>query len=184
LRYSFSPLCDRLVPENFINSHIDSSCSAFLSSSASTSTSTAQPASTSVSKDHVESATNDHVPGKKRKAGIENEAAPSSSSPSLSRPPSTASTNPSSSKRPRLPPPSKPTAKQNTTASHLNSARPLPDLVRPQSLEDLIGQEHLLGEGMLLRGLIERDRVGSCLFWGPPVSPSFAINEANVHISV
>ncbi|GAA5833123.1 hypothetical protein JCM5353_004241 [Sporobolomyces roseus] len=161
------PLCDRLVPENFINSHIDSGCSVFLSTS-SASTSNAQPTSTSTSKDNVKQVSKDQDNSKKRKAGPGNEAEPSSSSPSLSRPPSTASTNPSASKRPRIPPPTKPSPKTNTTTSNLNSARPLPDLVRPQSLEDLIGQEHLLGEGMLLRGLIERDRVGSCLFWGPP----------------
>ena len=44
----------------------------------------------------------------------------------------------------------------------------MPELVRPRALEDFVGQEHLLGKGALLRALIEEDRLGSCLFWGPP----------------
>ncbi|GEM08840.1 hypothetical protein Rt10032_c06g2857 [Rhodotorula toruloides] len=47
-------------------------------------------------------------------------------------------------------------------------SKPLPELIRPRTLEDFVGQEHLLGEGAMLRGLIEADRIGSCIFWGPP----------------
>ncbi len=45
---------------------------------------------------------------------------------------------------------------------------PLAARLRPQKLEDYIGQEHLLGEGKVLRRLIESDRVSSMVFWGPP----------------
>ena len=46
--------------------------------------------------------------------------------------------------------------------------RPLADRLRPKSLEDFVGQEHLLGEGKMLRQLIERDQISSMIFWGPP----------------
>ncbi|BGP25730.1 OPT super [Rhodotorula toruloides] len=55
-----------------------------------------------------------------------------------------------------------------STKSFLEAAKPLPELIRPRTLEDFVGQEHLLGEGAMLRGLIEADRIGSCIFWGPP----------------
>lgn len=45
---------------------------------------------------------------------------------------------------------------------------PLASRVRPERLEDFIGQEHLLGEGKILRQLIERDQISSMIFWGPP----------------
>jgi len=45
--------------------------------------------------------------------------------------------------------------------------KPLADRVRPKSLDDVVGQEHLLGEGKLLRVLIERGDVPSFIFWGP-----------------
>lgn len=45
---------------------------------------------------------------------------------------------------------------------------PLADRLRPQKLEDYIGQKHLLGPGMLLRRMLEQDRIPSMIFWGPP----------------
>ena len=51
------------------------------------------------------------------------------------------------------------------------AARPQPPLaerVRPSTLEAFVGQEHLLGPGKPLRVLIERDRLPSMIFWGPP----------------
>ncbi|HDK35513.1 MAG TPA: replication-associated recombination protein A [Bacteroidetes bacterium] len=46
--------------------------------------------------------------------------------------------------------------------------RPLPDRVRPKTLEEFIGQTHILGPGKLLREAIERDDLLSMIFWGPP----------------
>jgi len=46
--------------------------------------------------------------------------------------------------------------------------RPLADRMRPQTLDEFIGQEDLLGPGKPLRTQIERDELGSMLFWGPP----------------
>lgn len=46
--------------------------------------------------------------------------------------------------------------------------KPLAERMRPQSLEDYVGQQHILGEGKQLRAAIEQDRLHSMLFWGPP----------------
>ena len=45
---------------------------------------------------------------------------------------------------------------------------PLATRMRPRSLEEFAGQRHLLGQGKVLRQLIDRDRVPSMIFWGPP----------------
>ena len=45
---------------------------------------------------------------------------------------------------------------------------PLANRVRPERLEEFVGQEHLLGQGKMLRQLIERDQITSMIFWGPP----------------
>jgi putative ATPase len=46
--------------------------------------------------------------------------------------------------------------------------RPLADRMRPRSLDEFVGQEHLVGPGKPLRTQIERDDLGSLIFWGPP----------------
>src|ERR1700723_1626438 len=48
------------------------------------------------------------------------------------------------------------------------AGRPLADRMRPQSLDEFIGEEELLGSGKPLRTQIERDELGSMLLWGPP----------------
>ena len=45
---------------------------------------------------------------------------------------------------------------------------PLADRLRPQTLDEYVGQRHLIGEGKVLRRLIESDSVSSMIFWGPP----------------
>ncbi|MCI6430054.1 MAG: replication-associated recombination protein A [Oliverpabstia sp.] len=45
---------------------------------------------------------------------------------------------------------------------------PLASRLRPDRLEDFVGQEHLLGKGKVLRLLIEKDQISSMIFWGPP----------------
>jgi len=47
---------------------------------------------------------------------------------------------------------------------------PLAERMRPQTLAEYVGQEHLLGEGRLLRKMIESDQLSSLIFWGPPGS--------------
>ena len=46
--------------------------------------------------------------------------------------------------------------------------QPLAARLRPQTLEEFVGQRHLIGEGKVLRRLIESDRIASMVFWGPP----------------
>ena len=50
------------------------------------------------------------------------------------------------------------------------SGEPLAARMRPRTLEEFLGQEHLLGSGKPLGELIRRGDVGSCIFWGPPGS--------------
>src|SRR2546427_57612 len=50
------------------------------------------------------------------------------------------------------------------------SAEPLAARMRPRTLEEFLGQEHLLGPGKALGELIRRGDIGSCVFWGPPGS--------------
>lgn len=45
---------------------------------------------------------------------------------------------------------------------------PLADRMRPQTLEEFVGQEGIVGKGKLLRKLIEQDEISSLIFWGPP----------------
>lgn len=45
---------------------------------------------------------------------------------------------------------------------------PLAARIRPRTLEEIVGQEHLLGKGKVLRRLIEHDSISSMIFWGPP----------------
>lgn len=48
------------------------------------------------------------------------------------------------------------------------SGTPLADRMRPESLEEFIGQKHLISAGSLLTRAIKADRLGSCIFYGPP----------------
>src|SRR5512133_3682528 len=47
-------------------------------------------------------------------------------------------------------------------------SHPLADRMRPRTLDEFVGQEHLVGPGKSLRTQIERDDTGSLIFWGPP----------------
>lgn len=46
--------------------------------------------------------------------------------------------------------------------------QPLAERMRPQTLDDYIGQNHLVGEGAVIRRMIEQKRVASFILWGPP----------------
>lgn len=54
---------------------------------------------------------------------------------------------------------------QNTEMKFSN--QPLADRMRPRTLDEVFGQEHLLGKGRLLRRAIEKDALTSCIFFGP-----------------
>ncbi len=47
-------------------------------------------------------------------------------------------------------------------------AKPLAERMRASTLKNFVGQRHLIAEGSLLRRAISLDRLGSCIFWGPP----------------
>lgn len=50
----------------------------------------------------------------------------------------------------------------------MNHNIPLAERIRPNTLDDLLGQEHLVGKGSILRTAIENGKVPSMIFWGPP----------------
>ena len=56
----------------------------------------------------------------------------------------------------------------NEPAGTAAASSPLADRMRPQSLDEVIGQGHLLDPGKPLRVAIERDQVPSMILWGPP----------------
>ena len=58
--------------------------------------------------------------------------------------------------------------KQESLFAQAAQTEPLAARVRPQTLEQFVGQQHLLGPGKILRELIAKDQVSSMIFWGPP----------------
>ena len=53
-------------------------------------------------------------------------------------------------------------------AGAADTTRPLAARMRPRTLDEYVGQDHLIGPGKPLRVSIERDDAGSIIFWGPP----------------
>ena len=56
----------------------------------------------------------------------------------------------------------------DTAPGAAERGRPLADRMRPERIEDFVGQEHILGPGKPLRAQIERDQLSSLILWGPP----------------
>src|SRR5947208_577299 len=61
------------------------------------------------------------------------------------------------------------------------SAEPLAARMRPSTLDEFLGQEHLLGPGKPLGELIRRGEIGSCIFWGPPGSGKTTLARIIAH---
>ncbi|NDG65916.1 MAG: AAA family ATPase, partial [Actinobacteria bacterium] len=55
-----------------------------------------------------------------------------------------------------------------SAAEQLQRQAPLAARLRPRSLDEVVGQEHLVGLGKPLRVLIESDQLSSVILWGPP----------------
>ena len=52
----------------------------------------------------------------------------------------------------------------------MDASKPLAYRVRPKTLEDFVGQEHIVGKDKLLYRTIKADRLSSIILWGPPGS--------------
>jgi putative ATPase len=64
--------------------------------------------------------------------------------------------------------PKQPTLFDSKKAEKVHERAPLADRMRPGTLEEYVGQEHLLGPGKILRHAIESDHLPSMILWGPP----------------
>ena len=59
-------------------------------------------------------------------------------------------------------------AERSSSASPSTAGTPLAERMRPRTLDEMIGQEHILAPGRPLRDAIERDLLQSIILWGPP----------------
>src|SRR5450432_2336460 len=67
--------------------------------------------------------------------------------------------------------------KKATQGSNSIGGEPLAARMRPRSVDEIVGQEQILGEGHLLRRAIESDRISSMILWGPPGSGKTTLAE-------
>jgi len=63
----------------------------------------------------------------------------------------------------------------------MNSHQPLAERIRPSTLDDLVGQQHLTGKGSILRTAIEHGKIPSMILWGPPGTGKTTIANIIAH---
>src|SRR5437868_411140 len=63
----------------------------------------------------------------------------------------------------------------------MNTSAPLAERMRPKTLSELLGQEHLAGRGSILRTAIEHGKIPSMILWGPPGTGKTTIANIIAH---
>ena len=155
---SHSPICSRRVPEELINQHLDASCrDAILGPSnpkKTRRTSSARPVAPIFGA--TGSAKHDSFVSQRTQYAVTNK-------PSQKRK--------TTGDFPQLPHTSTATSikrTKHTIKSHLQAASPLAERLRPNTLNDFVGQVHLTGPNSFLSTLVEKAAPGSIILWGPP----------------
>src|SRR6266576_3300980 len=77
--------------------------------------------------------------------------------------------------------PSNVSSREDSFWSARETAQPLAARMRPRTLEEFVGQEHLLAPGKALRDAIEKGSVSSMVFWGPPGSGKTTLGRLIAH---
>ncbi|KAH7927125.1 P-loop containing nucleoside triphosphate hydrolase protein [Leucogyrophana mollusca] len=154
------PICSRSVVDSDINKHLDSGCASFIASEGPTIIS-------SSSRSKGKSV----VPAKLAPIFSQNKEwdAPTASPSRSSKTFGAFGPSPSQKRQMDAPPLGLPPNKRSKAAtSRLHPAAPLAERLRPQRLDDFVGQKHLTGPDSLLMSMLAAGGLGSMVFWGPP----------------
>jgi putative ATPase len=155
-----SPICSREVPEQLINLHLDANCRDAIPGPSTrtpkkTRSSSARPVASIF-----------EAGGPARYASGSSASQQPSQRPAANRPPQKRLLLEDAPRSSAHIPPVK--RSKHTIGSHLQEASPLAERLRPDTLDDFVGQVHLTGPDSFLSTLIEKGAVGSIILWGPP----------------